>query len=143
MQVVIKRIDKTLPLPEYHTAGSVAFDLYSRIDAVVEKKTTMLLPTNFIFATPPGYMLSIVPRSSLFRKKGLKMPNSVGVIDQDYCGETDECSLYVENTTDQDVEVKRGERLCQGIFIKIDKAEWQEVDKMSDKSRGGFGSTGL
>lgn len=142
MQVKIKRLDKTLPLPEYHTAGSVGFDLYSRIDAVIPPKNAMLLPTNFIFETPPGYMLSIVPRSSLFKKKGLRMPNSVGVVDQDYCGENDECSLYMENTTDHDVEIKKGERLCQGIFIKIDKAEWNEADQMTDRSRGGWGSTG-
>ncbi len=142
MQVKIKRIDKSLPLPEYQTPGSVAFDFYSRIDAVIPPRGAMLLPTNFIFETPAGFMLSIVPRSSLFKKKGLKMPNSVGVIDQDYCGEKDECGLYMENATDHDVEIKKGERLCQGIFIKIDKAEWNEVDQITDKNRGGWGSTG-
>lgn len=142
MQVKIKRIDKSLPLPEYHTSGSVAFDFYSRIDMVISPNTTAMLPTNFIIQTPPGYMLMIASRSSLFKKKGLKLPNSVGIIDQDYCGENDEMSLFVENHTGQEVEIKKGERLCQGIFVKIDKAEWGEVDQMSDVSRGGWGSTG-
>lgn len=142
MQVKIKRIDKSLPLPEYHTSGSVAFDFYSRIDAVIPPNATSMLPTNFIIQTPPGYMLMIASRSSLFKKKGLKLPNSVGIIDQDYCGEDDEMSLFVENHTDHEVEIKKGERLCQGIFVKIDKAEWNEVDKIADQSRGGWGSTG-
>ena len=142
MNIKIKRIDTSLPLPEYHTAGSVAFDLYSRVDSVILAGATAMLPANFIIETPPGYMLMIASRSSLAKKKGLKLPNSIGIVDQDFCGENDELNLFVHNFTGQDVEIKKGERLCQGVFVKIDKAEWQEVEKMNDKSRGGWGSTG-
>lgn len=143
MQIKIKRIDVSFPLPEYQTAGSVAFDFYSRIDAVIPAGATSLLPSNFIIETPDGYMLMIAARSSLAKKKGLKIANGVGIIDQDYCGENDEISLLVHNYTSQDVKIEKGERLAQGVFVKIDKAEWQEVKEMSDKSRGGFGSTGI
>lgn len=143
MQIKIKRINASLPLPEYHTSGSVAFDLYSRVDAVIPAGKTEMLPSNFIIETPVGYMLMIAARSSLGKKKGLKLTNSVGIIDQDFCGENDELNLFVHNYTSQDVKIERGERLCQGVFVKIDKAEWQEVDKMNDKSRGGWGSTGI
>jgi dUTP pyrophosphatase len=54
MQVNIKRIDISLPLPEYQTAGSVAFDLYSRIDTTIAPKSLGLIPTNIIVQTPPG-----------------------------------------------------------------------------------------
>ena len=142
MQIKIKRIDKSLPLPEYHTAGAVAFDFYSRIDATITPHDTAMLPSNFIIQTPSGYMLMIAARSSLAKKKGLKLANGIGVIDQDYCGETDEINLLIHNYTNQAVKIERGERLCQGVFVKIDKAQWEEVDKISDQSRGGFGSTG-
>lgn len=142
MQIKIKRIDNTLPLPEYHTPGSVAFDLYSRVDIVVAAGETAMFPANFIIETPPGYMLMVAARSSLAKKKGLKLANGIGVIDQDYCGENDEINLLVHNYTNQDVKIEKGERLAQGIFVKIDKAEWEEVNKINDKSRGGFGSTG-
>ncbi len=142
MQIKIKRIDKSLPLPEYHTKGAVAFDFYCRIDETVLAGETKMLPTNFIIQTPPGYMLMIASRSSLAKKKGLKMANGIGIIDQDYCGEEDEIKLLVHNYTNTDVKIEAGERLGQGVFVKIEKGEWEEVEKMDDQSRGGFGSTG-
>lgn len=140
MQIKIKRIDKSLPLPEYQTSGAVAFDLYSRVDAVIKPKTLERLPTNVIVATPKGYMLEIKDRSSTLKKKGLLV--STGYIDTDYCGETDEILLQVYNITDSDVKVEKGERIGQGVFVKIEIAEWAETDTMDSNSRGGFGSTG-
>jgi dUTP pyrophosphatase len=140
MKVNIKRIDKTLPLPEYHTPGAVAFDLYSRLDVVIPPKSLERLPTNIILATPEGYMLEIKDRSSTLKRKGLLV--SVGYVDNDYCGETDEILLQVYNLTDDEVKVEKGERLGQGVFIKIDKGEWVEMDSMDLNDRGGFGSTG-
>jgi dUTP pyrophosphatase len=140
MRVKIKRIDKKLPLPEYHTEGAVAFDLYSRIDAVIPPKTLERLPTNIIIEIPKGYMLEIKDRSSTLKKKGLLV--STGFIDNDYCGDADEILLQVYNLTDIEVNVEKGERLGQGVFVKIEIADWEETDKMNDNSRGGFGTTG-
>ncbi|OGH59484.1 MAG: dUTPase [Candidatus Magasanikbacteria bacterium RIFCSPHIGHO2_01_FULL_33_34] len=141
MQVKIKRIDKSLPLPTYQTNGAVAFDLYTRIDEIILAGETKMLPTNLIIQTPNGYMLMIASRSSLAQKKGLKMANGVGIIDQDYCGEDDEIKLLVHNYTNNDVAVKKGERLGQGVFVKIEKSEWEEIEKINNENRGGFGST--
>ena len=140
MKVKIKRVDKSLPLPEYKTEGAVAFDLYSRTDAVIKPKTLERLPTNLVIEIPKGYMLEIKDRSSTLKRKGLLV--SVGYIDNDFCGDEDEILLQVYNLTDEDVSVERGERLGQGVFIKIDVADWQEVDTMDNSSRGGFGTTG-
>ena len=140
MRIKVKRIDKTLPLPEYHTAGAVAFDLYSRIDAVIQPKTLERLPTNIIIETPKGDMLEIKDRSSTLKKKGLLV--TTGFIDNDYCGDTDEILLQVFNLTDKETHIEKGERLGQGVFIKIEKAEWEETDSMNSNSRGGFGTTG-
>lgn len=142
MQIKIKRIDKSFPLPEYHTNGSVAFDLYSRIDETIPAGETKFLPANLIIETPPEYMLMIASRSSLGKKKGLKLTNGVGIIDQDFCGEEDELKLFVHNFTKEDVKIEKGERLGQGVFVKIEKAQWKEVEKMNENSRGGWGSTG-
>ena len=141
MKVKIKRIDKSFSLPVYETEGSVGFDLVCREKAIVESKSSSLLPTNIIVETPKGYMLMLAPRSSTFRKKGLVMPNSVGVIDQDYCGEKDEILLQVYNTRSENVTIERGEKLGQGIFVRVDKMEWEEIDGNMGESRGGFGST--
>lgn len=140
MKVKIKRIDKSLPMPAYQTEGAVAFDLYSRIDAVIKPKTLERLPTNVVIAIPKGYMLEIKDRSSTLKKKGLLV--STGYIDNDYCGDTDEILLQVYNITDEDVIVEKGERIGQGAFVRVDIGEWEEVENMDATNRGGFGTTG-
>jgi dUTP pyrophosphatase len=141
MKIKIKRIDKTLPLPQYQTSGSVGFDIYSREDIEIKPREIALIPGNIIVETPPGYMLIVSLRSSTPRKKGLIIPHGIGVIDQDYCGESDEVKVQVLNNTDSIVKVEKAERIAQGIFVKVDKFDWEETENMG-KSRGGFGSTG-
>ena len=141
LQVTIKRIDTSLSLPTYATAGSVGFDLLCREDTEIAPRTLGLIPSNVIVRTPPGYMLLLTMRSSTPRRKGLLIPNGVGVIDQDYCGEGDELMVLVYNFREEAVMVKRGERIAQGIFVPIMRVAWNEVDDMG-KGRGGFGSTG-
>ncbi len=140
MKIKIKRIEKDLPLPEYQTSGAVAFDLYSRLDNIIKPKTLERLPTNIIVEIPEGYMLEIKDRSSTLKRKGLLV--TTGYIDNDFHGEEDEILLQVYNLTDNDVKIEKGERLGQGVFVKVEKAQWEEVDKMKETARGGFGSTG-
>ena len=142
MAVKIKRIDKTLPLPVYETDGSVGFDLYSREDMRISAKNLAFIPSNLIIEAPKDCMLIVCARSSAPRKKGLLTPHGIGIIDHDYCGPEDEIKIQVFNFTDNEVEIKRGEKIAQGIFVKISKDGWDEVEEMQNKTRGGFGSTG-
>lgn len=142
MHVSIQRIDPTLPLPPYASTGAVGFDLVTRVTTVIEPGAIALVPGNVVVKVPEGYALLIVPRSSMPRKKGLVCPHSIGVIDQDYHGENDELLVQVQNITDQPVTVERGERIAQGMFVKVEQAQWNEVTSHGAKSRGGFGSTG-
>jgi len=142
MQVKIKRIDPTLPLPVYKTTGSVCFDLSVREGATIAPGELARLPLNTVVQTPAGYMLMLVPRSSLPAKKpGLIYPHGVGVIDQDYCGPEDEMKLQVMNVGSSPITVERGEVIAQAGFVKIEKAEFIEEDQLASMSRGGFGST--
>lgn len=141
MKIDITRIDSSLPLPEYHSKGAAAFDLVVRETMTVAPHAIALLPANVIVKVPEGYALLILPRSSLPRKKSLIFPHSIGLIDQDYHGPKDEIHLQVQNIGEAPVTVERGERLAQGLFVKIDRAEWQEVSDHGAETRGGFGST--
>ena len=141
MKVKIKRLDKSLPLPKYETAGSVGFDILARADVIVEPKTLALIPGNIIVEVPKNYMLVIASRSSTPKRKNLLTPHGFGIIDHDYCGPTDEIRVQVYNFSDVDVTVKRGEKIAQGVFVHIDKFDWEEVEKIRETSRGGFGST--
>lgn len=142
MKVRIVRIDKSLPLPKYHTEGAVAFDLYSREEATIQPGEMKLLPSNFIIEVPAGHALILAARSSLSKRKGLMLANGVGVIDQDYHGPEDETGILVRNFTDVPVTVERGERIAQGLIMPIEKAEFEEKNSIKEESRGGFGSTG-
>ncbi|MEI8230068.1 MAG: dUTP diphosphatase [Candidatus Peregrinibacteria bacterium] len=142
MQISIQRIDPTLPLPEYESAGAVGFDLVTRVTTKIEPGAIVLVPGNVIVKVPEGYALLILPRSSLPRKKGLVCPHSIGVIDCDYHGPKDEIMVQVQNITQKAVTVQRGERIAQGIFVKTEKAQWEEVEDHGAVTRGGFGSTG-
>lgn len=141
MKVKIKRIDKSLPLPEYQTKGSVAFDLYSRKDLKIKPQEIALIPTNLIIQTPKNYMLLIASRSSNPKKLGLLKPHGIGIIDQDYCGPEDEIKVQVYNFSNKTSKINRGQRIGQATFVPIKKAVWQETDNIKSKSRGGFGST--
>jgi dUTP pyrophosphatase len=141
LQVNIKRIDPELPLPNYATIGSVGFDLICREDTKVMPRHLARIPGNVIVQTPPGYMLLLTMRSSTARRKGLLIPNGVGVIDQDYCGDGDELMVSVYNFREESVTVMRGERVAQGVFVPIARVAWNEVNQIGE-GRGGFGSTG-
>jgi dUTP pyrophosphatase len=142
MKAQIQRIDSSLPLPTYETRGSAAFDLITRETTTIEPGLIGLVPGNVIVKVPEGFALLIFPRSSLPRKKGLTCPHSIGLIDNDYHGPKDEIYVQVKNITDKPVTVERGERIAQGLFVKIERAEWDEVDGHGAETRGGFGSTG-
>lgn len=140
MKVQITRIDSSLPLPRYESSGATGFDFITRETTVIDAGKIALVPSNVIVKVPEGYALLIIPRSSLPRKKALVCPHSIGVIDQDYCGPEDEIKVQVQNISDQPVTIAKGERIAQGLFVRADTAEWEEIET-KEKSRGGFGST--
>lgn len=143
MQVNIHRIDKSLPLPEYHSAGAAAFDLYSRIDIVCPPQAITRIPTNLIIETPEEYALIVALRSSSPKRKGLLHPAGPGIVDSDYRGPEDEVHVQVYNFTDQEVTIGKGERFAQAMFTPVPKVIFNEIDQVSSQSRGGFGSTGV
>ena len=139
MIVRIKRVDKKLPLPQYESAGAVAFDLTARQTVEIAPNDIGRVPVNVVVEIPKGYMLLIKDRSSTAKKK--RLLTTVGFIDQDFCGDGDELQLQFYNFHKEPVIVERGERLGQAAFVRVDIAEWLEVKTMNKKTRGGFGST--
>lgn len=91
---------------------------------------------------PDGYEAHIVPRSSTFRKFHIIQTNHMGIIDNSYCGEQDEWkfpALAVEDTI-----INKNDRICQFRIVKKQpEIVFEQVEKLSDNSRGGFGSTGV
>jgi dUTP pyrophosphatase len=138
------RISKTRPdavIPAYQTPGACCFDVACIEDATLAPGEIVDLPTGLIFAVPGGYMLMVAPRSST-PKKGVHMPHGIGIIDQDYCGPEDELKIRVRNFTGTTVFLRKGDRVCQAGFVRVDRAELEEGPVMAVATRGGFGSTG-
>lgn len=139
----VKRIDKSLPLPKYATKGSVGLDTYVREERVVLPYSWETIPLNLVIQAPEDAFIGVLPRSSTFKKTGLLLANSLGVVDRDYCGPEDEILALVYNTTDKKVYVHQGDRLFQLLVINCETPEIEEVDgDLQDYSRNGFGSTG-
>jgi dUTP pyrophosphatase len=141
MKIKIKRFHKDLPLPEHKTAGAAAFDLTARDTVTIPPKSIGYVPLNVAMEIPADHFLFLAPRSST-HKKGLMPANGIGIVDPDFCGDCDEIKSAYYNFTDQPVLIERGERISQGMLVKFVRAEWEEVDMMNHKTRGGFGSTG-
>lgn len=131
-----------MPLPSYQTAGAAGFDLAAAADATIAPGEVALVPTGLVIEVPEGHFLGIFARSSTPLRRGLIVANGVGVVDSDYCGPADEIRIQVLNVTGSPVDVKRGDRLAQGIILPFVRAEWVEHAAPGRPTRGGFGSTG-
>jgi dUTP pyrophosphatase len=143
LPVAVRRLRPDVSLPEYQTPGAAGFDLAASQDIVVEPGAVALIPTGLVIKVPEGHFLGIFARSSTPLKRGLMVANGVGVIDEDYCGATDEVKVQVLNFTNTAVRVMKGDRIAQGLFIPVTRARWEETSgDLRDGSRGGFGATG-
>ena len=142
MRLKIKRLDAGVGLPQAATGRAAGFDLASAVDIEIPPRSIRLVGTGLVIAVPAGFFLGIFARSSTPLKRGLMVANGVGVIDADYCGPGDEIKVQLLNFTDAPVQVKRGDRVAQGIVLPSPSIEWNEVEEMGEPTRGGFGSTG-
>ena len=107
----------------------------------LKKGDFALIPLGVAMALPAGYEAHVVPRSSTFKTWGLLQTNSMGVIDESYCGDNDEWKLPVYAT--RDVTIPQGARICQfRILENQPRLTFCRVERLEGPDRGGFGSTG-
>ena len=145
IKVKVKRLHNAdLPLPAYMTEGAAGMDIYAAVerDMVLAPGTRALVPTGLAIALPPGYEAQIRPRSGLALKHGLTLLNTPGTIDADYRGEI---MLIVINLGDKEYIVKRGERIAQLVFARVERPQLVITDSLdrTERGAGGFGHTGL
>jgi dUTP pyrophosphatase len=142
VQILITRLDPDLPLPRYAKGGDAGADIYSRIDFTLAPGERALIPTGIAIALPDGYVALVHPRSGLAIKHGVTMVNAPGTVDAAYRGEL-QCIL-INHDREESVSFKRGDRIAQLVFQKVERAEFIEVKDLpgSGRGEGGFGSTG-
>lgn len=143
--IQVKRIrpSSTVLLPVYMTPHSAGMDLYADLseERQLSPGQRALIPTGLAIALPDGYEAQIRPRSGLALKHGITLVNSPGTVDADYRGEI---GVIVINHGDESFTIRPGERIAQMVIAKFARVEWQEVQELTDTSRGGggFGHTG-
>lgn len=142
MNIRIKRVDRTLPLPEYQSKGAAAMDLAARETISLKPKEIRYIPLNIILEIPEHCWVLIAPRSSA-HKLGIMQANGICIGDSDFCGEKDEYHFAAYNFTEREVVIERGARIAQMMILAHTRITLEEVDSVQKESRGGFGTTGV
>ena len=140
--ITIKYFDKDYPkLKRIEGEKSDWIDLRTREKIELKKGEFYMIPLGVAMKLPEGYEAIIVPRSSSFIKWGIIQTNSMGVIDETYCGDEDEWKMPVLAT--KDAVIEKYDRICQFRLLKHQESiDFIEKEFLDSISRGGFGSTG-
>ena len=141
----VKRMEEDIKLPERSTLNSAGYDFFAIEDIIFNPKTITRVFTGVKCELMPNQVLILANRSSNPSKKGLVLLNGIGVIDADYYGNPDndgEIAFEFYNMLDEVVEIKKGEKLGQGLILKFDKVEDDYISDPYKTRAGGFGSTG-
>lgn len=140
--------DRSLGLPAYETPGSAGADIRANLlpedresGFTLDPMHRAVVPTGLRVEIPPGFEMQIRPRSGLALKHGITLPNTPGTIDSDYRGPL---GVALVNLGAEPYTIRHGDRIAQMIIAPVIQAQFQEVEALSDTSRGagGFGSTG-
>lgn len=116
-------------------------DLRVAEDVTLEPGEFKLIPLGVAMILPKGYEALVIPRSSTFMKYGIIQANSVGLIDEKYCGNNDEWHFPAYAT--RNIIIPKNTRICQFRIIEHQPLlRIDEVPELSEVNRGGFGSTG-
>ena len=143
LQVLITRLDPSIPLPSYAKGGDAGADIVSRIDITLQPGERALVPTGISIALPDGYVALVHPRSGLAVKHGVTMVNAPGTVDAGYRGEL-QC-IMINHDPKESITFHKGDRIAQLVIQKVERAQFIEVENLpgSGRGNGGFGSTGV
>ena len=141
IRLLVRRLDPSLPLPNYAHEGDAGLDLYSAEDVVIAPGRRALIRTGVALAIPPGYAGFVQPRSGLALKQGLSFVNAPGLIDSHYRGEVKVIAVNLDHAVP--IPVKRGDKIAQLVVQSVERCVLNEVDELGDTVRGegGFGSS--
>ena len=142
MKIKIQKINNDAVIPHYVHRGDAGMDLYSVEEVILAAGERKLIGTGLKFEIPMGFELQVRPKSGLAANFGVTVLNAPGTVDSGYRGEV---KVILYNSSKNDYQVKRGEKIAQAVIAKYEEAEIEEATELGETSRGdgGFGSTGL
>lgn len=137
----IKYLTDIIDKLTYINGKSDWIDLRAAETVDMEPMEFKLIPLGIAMQLPAGYEAHVIPRSSTFKNFGIIQANSMGLIDESYCGDNDQWyfpAIALRKTT-----IRTNDRICQFRIMKHQpQIEFREVDDLNNESRGGIGSTG-
>ena len=136
--LIVQRIDPTLPLPTYAREGDSGFDLRADDDYVLNPHKAEKIGTGLLFHIPEGYEVQIRPRSSM---SSIGLPAQFGTVDNGYRGEV---VVILANLNEGTRLIRKGDRIAQAVLAPVTQANIVEgvVSTDTERGEGGFGSTG-
>lgn len=140
MKIQIKKLREDAKIPKSILKGDAATDIYSNEDITIAPGERISCKTGIAIKIEEGYAGLIWDRSGLSHKQGLKMLG--GVFDSNYLGEW---FIGLVNLGQKEYEIKKGERIAQVIFQKVEHPEIEQVEDFeeeTERGKGGLGSTG-
>ncbi len=142
LEVQLLRLDAGLPLPSYAHEDDAGADLMTAVDVTLAPGQRTLVPTGVAIALPPGYVALVHPRSGLAARHGLSIVNAPGTVDAGYRGEIKVALVNLDPA--EPLTLRRGDRIAQLVFQRVEHASFVEVTELPDSGRGsgGYGSTG-
>jgi dUTP pyrophosphatase len=144
MDIKIRYIDTEYPKLKDLDKGDW-IDVYAWEDVDLKKDDLKIIKLGFAMQLPEDYEAHLLPRSSTAKKFGIIMANSMGIIDNTYCGDDDIWGFSAYAI--RDTHISKGDRIAQFKLVKRQVKElgtinFIEVESLGNKNRGGFGSTG-
>ncbi|MEV6009551.1 dUTP diphosphatase [Streptomyces sp. NPDC051976] len=142
VDVLLRRLDESVPVPSYGHPGDAGADLITTQDAELAPGERTVLPTGVAIALPDGYAAFVHPRSGLAARCGVALVNAPGTVDAGYRGEI---KVIVVNLDPREtVRFEKGDRIAQLVVQQVERVRFHEVAELPGSARaaGGFGSTG-
>jgi dUTP pyrophosphatase len=139
MKLKVKKLDKSIELPKHQREGDAAIDIRAGENCVIKAGERKIVKSGLAFELPKGYAGLIWDRGGMAAKHGIH--TMAGVLDSNYRGEL---VIVLKNLSDEDFEIKKGDRIAQMLIQKIEEIEIEEVDELgsTDRGEGRFLSSG-
>ncbi len=142
LEIIVQKLNADVKMPSYAHEGDAGLDLYSTIEHTLQPGERALIPTGLKMAIPSGYEGQVRPKSGLALKHGITVLNTPGTVDAPYRGEVGVILINLDSKIPY--EIKKGEKVAQMVFNKVEYASFTEAEELAATTRGegGYGSTG-
>jgi dUTP pyrophosphatase len=142
VEILIRRLDDSLPLPRRAHPGDAGYDLFLTADVDIRPGQRVVVGTGVCIALPDGYAGFVHPRSGLAARHGVTIVNAPGTVDAGYRGEIK--VILLNTDAERPVRFRRGDRIAQLVIQRVERAVFREVALLpgSQRGDGGHGSTG-